>query len=170
MAKENNCPWCKGDHHPAQCLCHVSKNVARARQAQLKTTEGKPADAAPKGDAQGDTAAKPASMERWGVAHERQAPRSQESSQVVGGWPYCWHLAGWASADRSSPCTEPAGAECANIYCHHTVGAGELTMQRSYAPYLSTTPGMCRASPTKPWFNRRAPGVSGAGQCPLENG
>ena len=56
--------WCRGDHHPAQCQYHVNKNVARARQAQAEAKDGKPAEAAPQGDAKGkanrDTGAKPA--------------------------------------------------------------------------------------------------------------
>ena len=53
--------WCGGDHHPAQCQYHVNKNVARAGQAQVDAKDGKPAEAAPQGDAKGkadgDTAA-----------------------------------------------------------------------------------------------------------------
>ena len=120
MAKEDKCLWCKGYHRPAQCPFYLSKNVARARRAQVETPEGKPANATPKGGAQGDTAAKPsasstparghskkaASIETSGVAYERRAPRSQQSSQGVGGGPNCWPLAGSASVDGSTPCTE----------------------------------------------------------------
>ena len=64
MAKDDKCMWCGGDHHPAQCQYHVKKNVARARQAQVDAKDGKPAEAAPQGDAKGktdgDTAAQPA--------------------------------------------------------------------------------------------------------------
>ena len=64
MAKDDKCMWCGGDHHPAQCQYHVNKNVARARQAQVDAKDGKPAEAAPQGDAKGkadgDTAAQPA--------------------------------------------------------------------------------------------------------------
>ena len=79
MAKENKCLWYKGDHHPAQCPFHVSKNVGCAQQAQVETPEGKPAGDTPKGDAQGDTAAKPAAssapIQTSGVAYEMGAPR-----------------------------------------------------------------------------------------------
>ena len=63
MAKDDECMWCGGDHHPAQCQYHVNKNVARARQAQVEAADCTPAEATPKGDAKGeakrDTTAKP---------------------------------------------------------------------------------------------------------------
>ena len=57
----------------------------------------------------------------------------------------------WGNSENflgSTPCTEFVSAECDYFYCNHTVGAGELTIRRSYAPHPSTTPGMCRASST----------------------
>ena len=64
MAKDDKCMWFGGDHHPAQCQYHVNKNVARARQAQVEAQDRKPAEAThkedAKGEAKGDTTAKPA--------------------------------------------------------------------------------------------------------------